>query len=329
MKNKFLIVLFLSSCIWAQSPNLGSSGAQFLEISVGARASSMGNAFVAFSDDISSVFWNPAGLAHIEKNAAFFSYMDWFSMFDFNAAAGSFYLNDIGTFSASIIVFSMDELEITTEEMPNGTGRTFDAQDIALGISFARNLTDKFLFGITVKYISQRIWNETAQGVAFDIGTQYKLDFQNLTIGMSMKNFGADLNFDGEDLNIVYDKSDELPQNRLTPARYVTEQYPLPLSFQVGISFDIYHYEFLKIRGAIDAVHPNDNEERVNFGTEISFFDRLFIRGGYKFNYDDENFSFGAGTNVIFAQNLIKFDYAFSNYELLSEVHRISVELNF
>ena len=61
-------------------------------------------------------------------------------------------------------------------------------------------LTDRFNVGLTVKYIYQRIWNETATGIAFDVGTQYRLDFQNLTIAMCMTNFGADMNYDGPDL---------------------------------------------------------------------------------------------------------------------------------
>ena len=83
-------------------------------------------------------------------------------------------------------------MEITTENSPNGTGQFFDAQDIAIGLSYARNLTDKFSAGLTVKYVNQTIWNESSSGVAFDIGTQYKLDFNNLTIAMCMTNFGSE-----------------------------------------------------------------------------------------------------------------------------------------
>ncbi len=329
MKKFIISIIILASVVIAQNPNLGTAGAQFLEIPVGARATALGGAFVGLSNDVSSVFWNPAGLAKVKSSGAHFSYMRWFDMFDFNAAAAALNIEGVGMFAASIIVFSMDEVEITTENEPNGTGRFYDAQDVAIGLTYSRFLTDRFSVGLTVKYVNQSIWNENADGISFDIGTQYRLDFQNLTIAMKMSNFGPDLQFDGEDLNVIFDKEDNLPQNRLTPARLVTSTYPLPLNFQVGIAIDIYNSEFIKVKAALDAVHPNDNQERINFGTEFSFFDRIFLRGGYRYNYDDENLAFGAGANIPFSSTLVSFDYAYSYYDILPSVHRISVGLEF
>lgn len=329
MKQILILSFLISSLALAQSPNLGTSGANFLQIPVGAKAAGMGSAIVGNIQDASSVFWNPAGLVKVNSVQAHFSYMNWFDLFDFNAAALAYNVEDYGVFALSMIVFSTNGIEVTTEEEPNGTGRFYDAQDLALGLSFSRYLTDKFSFGVTVKYVSQKIWNESADGFAFDIGTQYQLDFQNLTIAMSMSNFGSDMQFDGPDLDIQFLKDDNYPLSRLTPARLQTSSYPLPLNFQVGIGFDIFQGEFVKVRGGIDAVHPNDNSERLNFGTEVSFFDRLYLRGGYKYNYSDEDFTFGAGASVPFASTLVKFDYAYSVYDILPSVHRISLDINF
>ena len=331
MKKVLLILtsILICSSVYGQNPNLGTAGAQFLEIPVGARAAALAGAFVGLSDDASSVFWNPAGITRVNSQAAHFSYMRWFDMFDFNAASFVVNWEDVGSFAASFIIFNMDEMEITTEWEPNGTGMFFDAQDLAIGLTYARMLTDKFSVGITAKYIQQRIWNETASGVAFDIGTQYKLDFQNFTIAMRMNNFGPDLQYDGEDLNVTHDTDDSVPLNRLTPARLITDAYPLPLCFQVGIALDIYTSTFVKVRTALDAVHPNDNRERINVGTEFSFFDRLFLRGGYKYNYDDEDFTFGAGANLPLSGTVVDFDYAYSLYDILPSVHRISLGITF
>jgi hypothetical protein len=330
MKKKIVTILVLLAGIClAQNPNLGTSGAQFLNIPVGARATALGGAVVGMSDDASSVFWNPAGLAKVDKNSVQFSYMRWFDMFDFNSATAAFYQEGIGTVAVSAIIFSMDKQEITTESQPNGTGRFYDAKDIAIGITFSRFLTDRFSVGVTGKYIQQRIWNETANGFAFDVGTQYRLDFQNLTIAMKMSNFGSDMQFDGEDLNVIYDKNSSIPLNRLTPARLVTDTYPLPLSFQVGIAMDIYTSDFVRAKGEIDAVHPNDNKEHLLFGAEISFFDRLYLRGGYKQNYDDESYTFGAGTNIPLGDMKVVFDYSYSVFDILSSVNRISVGIEF
>ena len=330
---KISLILFLSilafGAIFAQNPNLGTAGAQFLQLPVGARSEAMGGAIVGIADDASAIFWNPAGIAKVQNIQAHFSYMSWFDLFDFNAASIVYNAGDIGTFGASMIVFTTDKMEITTEQEPNGTGRYFDAGDISLGISYAKFLTDRFNVGFTVKYINQRIWNETASGIAFDIGTQYRLDFQNLTIAMCMTNFGADMQYDGPDLDFTYRKDDNYPISRLIPSRLGTEEYPLPLHFQVGIGFDVFEYEFVKMKGAIDVSHPNDNKERAHFGTEFSFFDRFFVRAGYKYNYDDQDFAFGAGANVPLGNTAVYFDYAYSLYDILPSVHRISINLSF
>ncbi len=330
MKKIILLISFISSAIiFAQNPNLGASGAQFLEIPADARSSALGGAYVGLVNDVSAVFWNPAGTAKIKSNSVKFSYMRWFDLFDYNSIAAGFNFDGIGVFSVSAIIFSMDKMEITTENNPNGSGRFFDSQDLAIGLSYSRFLTDKFSFGITAKYVQQRIWNESSSGLAFDIGTQYKLDWQNLTIAMSMKNFGADLQFDGEDLNVTYDKEQNIPKNRLTPARLLTEEYPLPLSFQVGFALDIIQTDFFSMITEIDAVHPNDNKERINIGTELAFYNRIFLRSGYRYNYDDEGLTLGVGANLPFSQSRVAFDYSYSVYDLLPNVHRITVGLDF
>ncbi|MDT3695906.1 MAG: PorV/PorQ family protein [Ignavibacterium sp.] len=331
MKKLLILVLFVISFgeIYAQNPNLGTAGAQFLQIPVSARTEAMGGAVVGLADDASAVFWNPAGIVKVNNVQAHFSYMNWFDLFDFNAASIVYNAGDLGTFGASMVLFTTDEMEITTEENPNGTGRFFDAGDLAFGISYARYLTDRFNVGITIKYINQQIWNESASGFAFDIGTQYRLDFQNLTIAMCMTNFGADMKFDGPDLDFIYRKDNDFPLSRLVPSRLNTEEFPLPLGFQVGIGFDVFEYDFVKMRGAIDVTHPNDNAERAHFGTEFSFYDRFYVRAGYKYNYDDQDFSFGAGANVPLGSSAVFFDYAYSVYNILPSVHRISLNVSF
>jgi len=331
MKKYYILLIFVFSVssLLAQNPNLGTSGAQFLKIHLGAKEEAMGGGVIGLVDDASAVFWNPAGIAKVKNVDVNFSYTNWFNLFDLNAASVAYNLGEAGVVDASMIVFSTGQMEITTEQEPNGTGRYFDAQDLALGISYARFLTDRFNVGVTVKYVYQRIWNEAADGFAFDVGTQYRLDFQNLTIAMSMANFGGDLKFGGPDLNITYDKNANFPLSRLAPAQLQTDSYPLPLYFQVGIGFDIYQADFIKVRGDVDAIHPNDNSERINLGTEFSFFDRFYLRGGYKYNYDDEKFAFGAGVNLPISQTLIRFDYAYSIYDILPSVHRVSLGMSF
>ncbi len=330
MKKLITLIILITVQLSAQYSNLGTSGAQFLQIPLGARQSAMGGASIAYTDDASSAFWNPAGLSHIGNVDVHFTNLNWFDLFDLNAASAGYNLGgDMGVLGVHFVSFTTGKIEITTEKQPNGTGRYYDAADLALGVSYARMLTEQFRVGISVKYVSQRIWNETATGVAFDVGTQYKLDFNNLTIAMSMTNFGPDMKFDGPDLNYNILRDDQVPNSRLAPVKLNTEEFSLPLHFQVGIAMDIFKIDFVKMRGAIDVTHPNDNLERVNVGTELSVFDRIFLRGGYRYNYDDEKYTFGAGANLPMGSTLVSFDYAYSIYDILPNVQRISVGVRF
>ena len=198
-----------------------------------------------------------------------------------------------------------------------------------VAFSYARHLTDKFNVGLSVKYVQQRIWNETASGVAFDIGTQYHLWFNNFAIGMSLTNFGGDMRYDGRDLSYKYDLDQSLPKNRLAPTMLETEEYPLPLHFQVGVSMDAIRSENFVRRLALDVTHPNDNKERINLGTEVSAFEILFLRGGYRYNYDEEDFTLGLGIAVPYQGNSITFDYAWVKNNMLPNIHRFSVGLDF
>ncbi len=330
MKKLITLIILVTVQLSAQYNNLGTSGAQFLQIPLGARQSAMGGASIAYTDDASSAFWNPAGLSHIGNVDLHFTNLNWFDLFDLNAASAAYNLGgDIGVLGVHFVSFTTGKIEITTEKQPNGTGRFYDAADLALGVSYARSLTEQFRVGVSVKYVSQRIWNETANGIAFDVGTQYKLDFNNLTIAMSMTNFGPDMKFDGPDLNYNILRDEQVPNSRLAPVKLNTEEFSLPLHFQVGIAMDIFKIDFVKMRGAIDVTHPNDNLERVNVGTELSVFDRIFLRGGYRYNYDDEKYTFGAGANLPMGSTLVSFDYAYSIYDILPNVQRISVGVRF
>lgn len=325
----FFTLLLSISFLYSQNPNLGASGAKFLNVPMGARAASMGGAVISSINDASAVFWNPSGITGVTESAVHFSSLNLYSQFDMNSASIVHNFGDAGALAASFVSMSMKKTEITTELQPNGTGRYYDAQDIALGITYARALTTEFSIGVTAKYVNQRIWNEVADGMAFDIGTQYKINFNNLIIAMSMTNFGGDLKFDGEDLNITSLRDNNYPISRLAPGRLETSDYPLPLNFQVGVGIDIVNDDFVKMRGEIDATHPNDYDERINAGTEISFVDRVFLRGGYRFNYDDENFTAGAGFNFQLGNSIVRFDYAYANFTLLPDLHRYSVEIDF
>lgn len=315
--------------LWAQNPNLGTAGAQFLKIPAGARAVAMGGAYVALANDATALFWNPAGAVNIPSNDLSFSHTAWWTGITLNHAALVHTIEDIGTFGVSVAILTMDKMEVTTELLPDGTGEFFDAQDLMLGLSYARRLTEDFSFGVTAKYVNQRIWNETATGFAFDVGTQYLIGFRDLTIAMSMSNFGGDMKYSGRDLRFKADKEPALAYNRLTPSELAAEDYPLPLHFQVGLAMTAFSTDNMQARLGVDVTHPNDNNERVNIGAEIIVMDHVALRGGYRFGYDTDRATLGAGVIAPLGDVNLRFDYAYTTYQLLPNIHRFTVGMTF
>jgi hypothetical protein len=313
----------------AQNPNLGTAGAQFLKVPVGGRASAMGGAVIANIRDASALFWNPAGITGVRSNDFSFSHTSLWASIALSHAAFVHTIDDVGSFGAAVSVLTMDDMDVTTEEQPEGTGETFGAQDLMIGASFARNLTEDFSVGATIKYVEQRIWHESASGVAFDIGTQYRIGFRDLTLAMSVMHFGGDLVYSGTDLNVKYDPNSQIPYNRLTPSTLTAEDFPLPLHFQVGLSMTAISTDEMTLMLATDVAHPNDNDERVNVGGELSLLNTLFLRGGYRFGYDTERTTLGAGVRTALGSASVSFDYAYAVFAMLPDIHRFSVGLAF
>ena len=314
---------------FAANPNVGTAGAQFLQIPVGARAAAMGGAVVGHIRDASALYWNPAGIVNIPSGSLFAGYTQWWATVGLSHAALAYSVEDIGSFGIVATVLAMDPMDVTTELQPEGTGETFDARDLMIGVSFARRLTEDFSVGVTAKYVYQQIWRESASGIAFDVGTQYRIGVGDLTLAMAMTNFGGDLQMEGQDLEIRYDASSGVPNNRLSPALLESEAFPLPLHFQVGLSMTVVDLDNVGLLLAVDVTHPNDTRERVNVGGELRLLQYLFLRGGYRINYDLDSGTMGAGLRVPLGDLRVNVDYAYAIHDLLPNIHRFSLAVDF
>ena len=170
--------IFSSTIILAQLDNTesitktGTTAAQFLKIGVDARASAMGNAFTAMRGDISSIYWNPAGLAYVERMETMFVNSNWLAGINFNYTAFAMNLNRAGVIGFSITNLSVPDDLVRTVERPNGTGEYFDASDLAMNISYAQQLTNQFSIGGNIKYIRQNIWHASSNSFAADLGAR-------------------------------------------------------------------------------------------------------------------------------------------------------------
>ncbi|OGC01074.1 hypothetical protein A2V82_06895 [candidate division KSB1 bacterium RBG_16_48_16] len=329
-------ILLSSSFLFADEvTKVGTTALGFLSIDVGSRAVGMGGAYVSITNDATAMFWNPAGIARSDMMEAVFHHSNWIADINFNYVAAIIPVAGLGNFGINATALTMDDMERTTIANPEGTGEMFSAGSYAFGLAYARSLTDRFGIGFNVKYVNESIYNSSASGVAFDVGTMFTTQFNGLKIGMSITNYGPKVKMSGRDMLTQVDiDPNKSGNNENTNAYLVNDAFDLPLMFRVGVSMDM-----LKGAGnsnlilSVDALHPNDDVESVNVGAEYVFNDLLSLRGGYASLLAEDTetgLSFGAGLHQqMMGRVELMLDYAYRDFGLLENVQMFTLGLKF
>lgn len=334
-----LLVLLVCHTATAQetrnTTKVGTTVAQFLKIGAGARSIAMGGSAVASSDNIYSIYWNPGSLTRMSApGEVTFSHANWLADMTYDFAALAMTLDGVGTVGISVTSFGVPDDIVRTELSPEGDGRRWNAGSFAMGVTFARALTDKFSIGFNVKYIREAIWNMSSSGFAFDIGTIYTTDFNGLKIGASISNFGTKMRLDGHDISFDNNPGGSLGQGaQNVAALYRTDDFDIPLNFKVGLSMDAWKSEMFRATVAVDAAHPNDNTEYVNTGLEVGFNEMFFGRVGYKSLFmeeTEEGLTWGFGLNLMVGDlTAVKLDYAVADFGRLNNVQYLTLGITY
>ncbi len=329
----FILLLVIALPVIPQT-KVGTSAAPFLGIAVGPRGIGFGGAYVAVANDVSALYYNPGAISQLGYSQVLVSHTAWLVDTKFDWVGVSLDLGDGGSIGVSVTQLNYGEEILTTEFHQNGGVETWTASDMAVGLSYARNLTDRFSIGATAKYIQMKIWNESASSMALDVGLKYKTDFNGLIIGMSISNFGADMRLDGKDLYNNFDSRPGESGNIATiVAQYKMEDRPLPLLFRAGISFDAFKSDEMRLIVAADALRPSDSAEMLNVGGELSWRDAIFIRGGLKSLFlpeNEEKFTVGAGAKYeLTGANVISFDFAYQEFGKFGGIQTMAIGITF
>jgi len=289
----------------------GTSAMKFLSIGTGASVIGRGEAIVASINDVNSIFWNPAGLASMDAVGVGISHVKWIADINYSAVGIAFPLPGWGTIAFNVNYLGSPEMQVTTVGqikkgvfLPDGSINlgiapgTFRWTDFALGIAFARYLTDKFSVGLHMQYIQEDVLGyESYRTFSADVGVQYDTGFKGVRLGGSIQNFGPDI-------------------------KYYARSYPMPLIFRLGMSFDLLRSsdaflmdsEIHSFTLNVDGLHPTDYREKVYLGAQYGFQDMVFLRGGYKVNNDQEKLTAGAGLKLNAGVMKWTVDFAYGDF---------------
>lgn len=338
MEKKFKIIIgliLLLSFIQLQAQSkVGTTIGQFLKIEPSSRLVAMGNAGTSLSDEASASFYNPASLGKIQGIDVQFTHNQWLADIKYNYAVAAVNVEGLGTFALQVTSLNSGDIEIRTVEREKGSGLYYNVTNLSLGIAYGILLTDRVSAGIAMNYIQETIYNTSLTNIALNFGVQYITAIEGLAIGASVSNFGPRASYDGRDIHFNYDPDPDVHGNHPNlPAELRMGSYGLPTLFRVGISYSFRPAEWNQVVVSSDAMHTNDNTERINVGGEWMFLNTFAVRGGYRdlFLEDSEGgLVLGAGAKVGFAgSSRVSFDYAWADYGRLNNTHRFTVGLHF
>jgi hypothetical protein len=321
----------------AENQKLAQSGFQFLSVVSDARAVAMAEAMTSLQIGSSALFFNPAGMANMQSFVDMTaSNNQWIADITHNtfSVAISPARGNYGVFGFSFQSVDYGEFYGTrvdkTTELGYVDTEIFELNALAVGVGYAKQLSDRFSVGGQVRWVNQDLGDsvipvfttrldtlestvlDTVEGtasselspLAIDFGTQYKTGFKSLVFGMSVRNFSKEI-------------------------KYVEEGFQLPLVFNLGISMNLMDFmEAVPLEQSlyvcIDASHYRSHPEQIKLGLDYRVMNMLSVRGGYISNNDESGFSFGIGASYLG----LTFDYAYTPFGVFDTIQRMTARFS-
>jgi hypothetical protein len=340
--------LCLGPCVFhAAGRDVGTSGSAVLKIGVGARPTSMGEASVAVAGDVSSIYWNPAGLVQIRNSQLSAMHIEWFDDIRYEWVGYAQPVASWGTVAADISYVHTGSIVRTIESPTEGyeENGTFTAADIAGRFALAGKVFKGVLVGASFQVLQSRvdfdnvtkarIGDKTAQSTSINLGVLYNTPIPDLTVGGCFQNWGAQ-----------------------TQA-FISEKEPLPFAFRVGAAYKVLMtgktetaetgenvdsvdnegssafqptqsltHSLTYLLLALDLDFPADDSVGARMGAEYLFGNGIAIRAGYR---TGTGFDFPSGlcAGAGYGTDTYQLDYALVPYGDIGSTHRISFTVRF
>ena len=301
---------------------VGTSAANWLKIESGTRGIAMGGSQVASGRGLSGSYFNPASIAFVQGSEVYFSKSNYLVGITHNTLGYGKKLTPTDYVGIHLFYLDSGLMDVTTVPSPDGTGETFNVLDLSLRMIYGKQLTDRLRIGGSIKYILEQIYTVQMQSFVFDLGSNFIPCIYGIMLGMSVSNFGPNVQFQGDGLVI---ESEDTPSGF---DQKITEEFSVPLIFRLGVQKDIFGSEeesTKRLTVTADAINPIEYTVYGGVGIEYSWRDMAFIRGGKHLFHDTAGLSVGGGLKW----NIFAIDYAYVNYGILEETHQFGISLEF
>jgi hypothetical protein len=327
MRILFILIVFLglSFSQYRDIPDVvtkvATTAGNWLKLETGARGVGMAGAMVAAGTGVSAITYNPASIGFVKGSELYYSKTNYLAGISHSSMAYGTQVTPTDFIALHLFSFNSGKMDVTNAFFPDGTGEEFDVTGLSLRGTYAKILTDRLKFGVSIKYIRETIYTTAMQTFAIDLGSNFDTGIYGIILGMSVTNFGPEVQFSGEGLE--QQVADTLSVDGTLSK--LTDEFPIPMSFRLGIKKDVFNNSIHKLTVAMDGVNPVDYVVTGNIGLEYSWLETAYIRGGTHLNHDTASFTMGAGIKI----GNIFVDYAYANYGILDNTNQFGLRFGF
>ena len=320
----------------------GEAGAYELLLKPWARSAGLNSMNTGMVSGAEAMSLNIAGISRIKKTEIALGYADYLrnsetsvTILGFTTKMGK---EGNGALGISIMAMGFGEIENRTEAQPEGDGTTFTPAFFNLGVGYSHMFDNKISVGILFRVISESISDATAFGMGIDAGVQYVTGEQdNFKFGISLRNIGTRLNFEGEGLAV---KASPNNGGSSLTYRQNTNDFELPSQLNIGLSYDIYVGNKHRLTPLANFTANSFSRDQLGAGLEYSFKKMFQLRGSYQtevgsndniqFNNVYSGISAGASLGLKLSkktESKLYIDYAYRTTDIFDGTHNLGVRV--
>ncbi len=336
-------ILMLGGAAIAGNPDRqGEEGGKQLLLNPWARSAGLHSLNTSCVTGADAMYMNVAGLARINKTQLQLGHTIYLQGADMNINALGFAQRvgkGGGTFGVSLMAVDLGDLELTTENTPEGTGGTFSPSLFNLGISYAHMFTNRVSVGITAKFVNESITNAGARAIALDAGVQYVTGPKdNFKFGISLRNVGSKMRYQGEGLSTALDGASETFTYPITYYQR-SAAYELPSQLNIGASYDWLFAGKSRLTLVGNFTSNAFSRDQIGGGLEFALGQNFALRAAYKTEFDpnsveasiDNGLSAGLTVSLPLkkgSDSRLSLDYAFRATDVYQGTHNFGLRID-